>query len=209
MEMVDILLPPKFEKSGAVKPRNEAIANGDWIGTFNLWIIRTEPIPSIVYQQRSHLSTWAPDKLDVTAGGHYTSGETIYDGLREVEEELGKQYEQNQLMYLGRKLHVGPDVRGLTRHNVVDIFFVTDNSSLDTYKLEKDEVHAVVECPIDELIKVHTENSAFRAHGLTNEGQQFETMVNKSSFPYNWDNYHFKIALLAERYLKGEKNLLY
>lgn len=209
MEMVDVLMPPTFAKSGVVKPRNEAITNGDWIGTFNLWIISTDPVPAIIYQQRSSISSWAPDKLDVTVGGHYASGETLYDGLREAEEELGKHYNQDDLTYLGRKLHVSPDTRGFTRHNVVDIFFTTDNSALETYTLEKNEVYAIVECPIDELIKVHSKNSTFRAVGLTNERQQFEIEVNQNSFPYNWDNYHFKIALLADRYVKGEKQLLY
>ncbi len=209
MEYVDILLPPIFKKSGIVKPRNQAIADGDWIGTFNLWIIRTEPEPAIIYQQRSPKSTWAPNKLDVTAGGHYTSGESIYDGLREVREELGKKYKRSDLTYLGRKLHVSPDTQGHTRHNVVNVFFTTDNSPLETYELEKDEVHAIVECPISKLIKTHSEGTAFEAAGYTNEKQLFETEVSQDSFPYNWDNYHFKIALLADKYVKGEKNLFY
>ncbi|MBU1110766.1 hypothetical protein KKB83_04060 [Patescibacteria group bacterium] len=33
--------------------------------------------------------------------------------------------------------------------------------------------------------------------------------AKKDSFPFNWDNYHFKIALLADRFLKDEKNLIY
>ena len=209
MEQVDTLNPPTFQKSGVVKPRNQAIADGDWIGTFNLWIIRSEPEPAIIYQQRSPNSTWAPNKLDVTAGGHYQAGETIFDGLREVKEELGRTYKKGQLIYLGRKLHVSPDIQGLTRHNVVDIFFVTDNSPLEGFIQEKAEVFAIVVCPIDQLIKVHTEKTSFEVQALKNNGEKINIMVNQDSFPYNWDNYHFKIALLAERYLKGEKNLLY
>lgn len=209
MEQVDILLPPTFEKSGVIKSGTDAITNGDWIGTFNLWIIQTDPVPAIVYQQRSSQSTWAPNKLDVTAGGHYQAGETIFDGLREVKEELGRMYTKDQLTYLGRKLHVSPDVLNLIRHNVVDIFFATDNSVLDAYELEKEEVFALVTCPIDRLIQLHTYGTEFSAHGITNVGQEMEITVASDSFPYNWDNYHFKIALLADRYLKGEKNLLY
>jgi len=209
MENVDILGPPTFEKSGVVKPRSQAVADGDWIGTFNLWILHDKPTPSIVYQQRSSHSTWAPSKLDVTAGGHYMAGETIYDGLREVDEELGKKYKKENLVYLGRKLHVGPDVHGLTHHNVVDIFFVTDNSALETYQLEKNEVSAIVSCPVDDLIKFHLDKKEFLAHGLNNEGEKFKVKVTNDSFPYNWDNYHFKISMLAKRFLNGEKDLYY
>lgn len=109
MEKVDILTPPTFKKSGEVKPRNQAWANGDWIGTFNLWIVQDDPMPAIIYQQRSSNSSWAPDKLDVTAGGHYQADETIKGGLREVKEELGKDYQFKDLTALGRKLHVSPD----------------------------------------------------------------------------------------------------
>lgn len=209
MEDVDILTPPTFEKSGVIKPRNQAIADGDWIGTFNLWIIQSTPEPGIIYQQRSPQSTWAPNKLDVTAGGHYEAGESMLDGLREVKEELGRTYNKNDLTYLGRKLHVSPDIHGQTRHNVVEIFFVTDNSPLESYTLEKEEVFAITICPIDKLIDLHTKNKPFDVLALTNEGKTIHVSVTQDSFPYNWDNYHFKIALLAKRYLDGEKNLLY
>ena len=49
----------------------------------------------------------------------------------------------------------------------------------------------------------------FTTKGLTNRGKEIQIKVNKNSFPFNWDNYHFKIALLAERFLKGEGNLIY
>lgn len=72
MECVDILIPPLFQKSGDTKPRKQAIADDDWIGAFNLWIIQTDPVPAIIYQQRSPNSTWEPSKLDVSAGGNYS-----------------------------------------------------------------------------------------------------------------------------------------
>jgi len=210
MELVDILEPPTFKKSGIAKPRNEAISAGDWIGTFNLWIVQTKPISSVIYQIRSPNSSWAPDLLDVTAGGHYQAGEEIMDGLREVEEELGKKYEKDDLHYLGRKVHISPDVYGHERHNIVEIFITEDNSSLSTYKLESNEVYAVCACPINELIKVHTENSyLFEVEVVISSGDKKIVKVTKDSFPYNWDNYHFKIALLAQRYVNGETNLVY
>ena len=210
MEEVDILLPPTFKKSGMVKTLQQAWDDEDWIGTFNLWVIQDKPVPAIVYQQRSPKSNWAPNKLDVTAGGHYETREEILDGLREVREELGKNYKVDQLTYLGRKLHVSPDTKGRMRQNVVEIFMTVDNSDLVKFKLQESEVYAVCICPIPELIKVHTnEDYSFKADGITSGGEKIEINVNKDSFPYNWDNYHFKIVLLADRLLKGEKHLLY
>jgi len=210
MEKVDILLPPKFNKTGKTKTLQQAWKDEDWIGTFNLWIVRSDPIPSIIYQIRSPKSNWAPNLLDVTAGGHYQTSEDMHHGLREVEEELGKVYDFNKITHLGRKLHISPDTEGNTRHNVVDVFITIDNSSLNTYTLQKSEVFAVCECPLDDLLKVHLDkNYRFQITGLDNKGNNISRQINKESFPYNWDNYHYKIASLAKRFLNGEKNLVY
>ena len=156
MEKVDILVPPSFKKSGEIKTLEQAWNDEDWIGTFNLWIIQNKPVPAIVYQQRSPKSNWAPKKLDVTAGGHYEAGEKIHQGLREIKEELGKEYVFNDLHYLGRKINVSPDTKGRIRNNVVDIFMIVDNAKLESYVLEEKEVYAICVCPIKELIKTHT-----------------------------------------------------
>ena len=210
MEIVDILLPPTFEKSGKTKTIQQAWDDGDWIGTFNLWIVKNNPMPSIVYQIRSGKSSWAPGKIDVTAGGHYSAGEEIKDGLREVREELGKDYDFQELTYIGRKISVTPDIKGIMRHTVVDIVLIKDESNLDSYILEENEVFAICECSINELIKVHTEPGyEFEIEVTDFNKNKFTKKITKDSFPYNWDNYHLKIALLAERFLKGEKNLIY
>lgn len=210
MEKVDTLLPPDFRKSGKVKRVVDAIRDGDWLGTFNLWILQSKPVPAIVYQQRSPKAGWAPSKLDVTAGGHYEAGESVRQGLREVEEELGKKYAFEQLTCLGRKLNVSPDTKKKVRHTVVDVFMVRDNSGLRSYSLQKDEVHALFVCPVDKLIKAHVEPGySFIAEGMSNAGKRATIRISQKSFPYNWDNYHFKIALLARRFLKGERRLVY
>jgi len=209
-EKVDILTPPTFEKSGQIKLKQEAWQDGDWIATFNLWIVQDKPEPAIIYQQRSLQKSWAPGKLDVTAGGHLLAGEKIIDGLREVKEELGKTYPLSKINYLGRKLHVSPDTQGNMRQNVVHIYFTLDNSNPNTFRLDPSEVHALCICPIQKLINVHTKKRySFVAPILDSHGSQTSLKVTQASFPYNWDNYHFKIALLAKRFLKGEKHLLY
>lgn len=210
MEKVDILEPPTFRKSGVVKTREQAWNDEDWIATFNLWVIQDKPVPSVVYQQRSPKSSWAPNKLDVTAGGHLSAGEEISDGLREVEEELGKRYKTSDLSFLGRKINISPDVKGRIRHNIVYVYVLVDNSPLDSYELEKKEVFAICSCPIKDLIKVHTEkNYDFNVKAIDNTGRKLDLEVHKGSFPYNWDGYHLKIALLADRFMKGEKNIIY
>lgn len=210
METVDILVPPTFKKSGKTKSLKQAWKDQDWIGTFNLWVVQSKPVLSVIYQVRDRNMNWAPGKLDVTAGGHYQAGETIKQGLREVEEELGKKYNFKSLAGLGRKIHVSPDTEGNVRYNIVDIFMVEDNSPLNSYVLEKAEVYAICACPVADLLKVHSvKDYTFEADTLSNKGEKDKMLIGKNSFPYNWDDYHYKIATLAKKFLRGEKNLIY
>jgi len=207
-EKVDILTPPKFVKSGVVKPRSKAFRDGNWLGTFNLWIVQDKPTPTILYQLRNPKLLFFPNKLDVSVGGHYQAGEDQRGGLREVKEELNKIYKFNELTFLGRRIFVSSDLEKIMRHYIVDVFMVLDNSPLKSYKLQKDEVYAIFFLPIDKLIKVHTvKNYTFKAKGIKNNSEKIEITVKKDSFPYNFDAYHHKIALLAKRFLK--KNLIY
>lgn len=209
-EKVDILTPPTFEKSGLIKLREDAWNNQDWIGTFNLWIVRSIPEPSVVYQVRSPNSTLAPGLLDVTAGGHYMAGEVISDGMREVEEELGRRYEMSELLSLGKKIYMGYDVKKRIRHNVVDVFMVKDNAPLEDYRLEQEEVYAICALPVQEIINIFTKTGySYDATGITSTGSPITIHASKETFPVNFDNYHFKIALLADRFLKGEKYIVY
>lgn len=210
MEIVDTRKPPTFEPTGITKPVSQAIEDGDWLGTFNLWILQTDPLPAIVYQQRAFDKGWEPGKLDISAGGHYTAGESIKDGLREAEEELGKKYDFHELISLGRKINVSFDTQGRERKTIMDIFFVIDNSPVNQYTLQESEVHALCVCPLDQLLKVHTDPQySFIAQGIDNKKQNLEIIVTQDIFPYNWDNYHYKIARLANQFLNGDKDILY
>jgi isopentenyldiphosphate isomerase len=209
-EQVDILEPPFFQPSGRTKPRGQAHADGDWIGTFNLWIVTRHPKPAIVYQQRSLTKSWAPGLLDVAAGGHYLAGETLADGLREVREELGKDYKPADIRHLGKRMYVGPGTNGRTRNNIVDVYITEDNSPLTSYVLQPEEVTGILHLPIDELLKVHKDRShSFQATILDTQGKPAKLTITKDSFPHNWDDYHYKMAILAKRYRNNEANLIY
>jgi hypothetical protein len=209
-EHVDILEPPDFKPSGVVKTRDQAQKDGDWIGTFNLWILTRLPEPAIIYQQRSLKKDWAPGKLDVAAGGHYTSGESLLDGLREASEELGVDINSDHLKPLGKKLHVSKAKDGTMLYTAVDMYLAEESWPLKSYKLQKEEVDAIVALPVAELLKVHrNEHYSFSAVGLDSDQTPLNIKVVQSSFPVNLDRYHYKMAVLADRYFKGDLDLLY
>ena len=207
---MDILAPPDFLPTGQVKTRAQAMKDGDWVGIFNLWIVSRLSVPSIIYQQRGPDRSWGANLLDVAVGGHYQAGETKLDGLREAEEEIGKTYDPSKILYLSRKMHVGEPTEFGRKMNILELYMTEDNEPLSSFKLDSKEVYAICSCPITDLLRVHHDDSyTFPAQAVRYDGRPYTIHVKKGSFPHNWDDYHFKIALLAERYFKGERDLIY
>lgn len=210
MEYVDILIPPYFEKSWIIKPREQAINDWDWIWTFNLWIIKKEPIPSIIYQIRSPNSWWCPWKFDVSVGWHYLAWESFQDWIREAKEELWKNFDKNLIKHIWKKINVSIDTKWRQRKNIVDIWFIIDNCDIYTYNLDKNEVYWISCIPIEILLKIHTyKDFIYELDSLDSNKSTIKSKISKDSFPYNLDNYHFKIAVLAKKFIKNEDYIIY
>src|SRR5215510_7041074 len=72
------------------KERSAVHRDGDWHKTFHAWVIfRDERGDWVLLQKRSADKDTFPNLLDISAAGHYSAGETMQDGLRELHEELG------------------------------------------------------------------------------------------------------------------------
>lgn len=209
-EKVDILNPTTLQKTGEVKTLADAWKAGDWVGTFNVWIIQTSPEPAIVYQLRSPNSSWEPNKLDVSAGGHLQAGEEPQDGVREAEEELGRTYNKKNLVSLGFRKNESHGTDGTKRNTVCNIFLVEDNAPLNEYRLDVQEVPAIFLCPLSKLLEVFEDASkTFTAQGISHDGTPLRYEVSQKSFPYNADNYHQRMAKLIDAYIKGDKGVQY
>ena len=208
-ELVDILTPPMFTKSGVVKTREQAWADGDWIATFNLWIARSSPGPAILFQERSIRSSFAPGKLDIAAGGHYTAGEEGLDGLREAEEELGKKYPREDAVFLGKRAYVGVDTKGRMRRNIVYVYCIIDNSSIETFSLDSKEVNGLYIVTIENLIKMYkNHNYIYKVEGIDIEKKAKIIEVTMDSFiNADWDNYKYKTIMAIKNLLNGMKEV--
>lgn len=209
--MVQTLKPPLFEPTGIVVDRRVAWEKGLWYQTINLWVVQSKPVPSVVYQQRSPNVGWAPGKLDVLIAGHCENLQTPQEAIiMESSEEMSVVYDQSSLVSLGRKLSVGVGQDGTVRNSVVNIYMVEDNLPITRFTQQKKEVYAVVSLPISELLKVHSDPEYnFVTQAIKNDGQTIDINIEQNIFPPNWDPYHYKMALLIDRYFKGERNLKY
>ena len=189
--------------------KDEAYTQGYWIATFNLWMVRTQPEPALLMQMRSKQSQLEPNSLDVTVGGHYQSGETMLDGLREADEELGKSYAKQNLTFLGRKIYVGIDTKQRLRKNIVYVFIGVDNDPLTSFALQPEELDGLYICKIKDIISLFDGSiKTAAAEGIDSFKKEHILTYSLKSFPYNYDNYILKMASLATRYINGDRQLL-
>lgn len=195
MEKVDVLAPPRFEPTGVVKTAKQAIEDGDWLGSINIWLYTTVPEPSIIYQVRSPQALWAPNLLDVASGGAYRAGEQGLAGIHELREELGVDIPKQHMQFFGRKLGVGVDVKGRERKWCISVYVAEYGGVLADMKLQPYEVYGVVRAPIGPLMEVfHDKREAIEVEGMDAAGNPMNYRVTKSSFPDNFDDYQRRMA---------------
>jgi hypothetical protein len=213
MPLTDVLSPTDFSPTGETVELLEAWRRGLWVPTFNLWIVQCDEKdgPHVLYQLRGE-GRWGAGCLDVAVGGHYLAGERGMDGLREAEEELGRRYDPDKVTFLGRKLYLLDEGERRVR-NVVDVCIVRDDSPVETFQLQEEELTALYTLPLRSLIALHEERiEAFEARGIAISGgiqTPDRISVTRERFPYNWDHYHRKMAHLCQRFLDGAEPLLY
>ena len=199
---------------GISKTKAEAHKNGYWHKSFHCWIIYKDENGEdfIILQKRAANKKSWPNRLDISAAGHYKAAEGIEGGLREIKEELGIDIAKEKLIPLGTRVCIEEFDPKAINHEFQDLFFLIDNRKLTDYKMSQEEVSGLVSIPAKKGICLFAgELQAISAVGyvLNEKGEiekkQFEISVN--DFIPTLDNYYFKVMILAERALRGEKYL--
>ena len=193
--------------------KSEIVSKGLWCKSFHCWIIRTSSPGYILFQKRSANKMTFPQYFDITSAGHYKAGETIAEGVREIEEELNKKVTFNKLIPLGIKLDVGRLNNKIIREFCY-VFLLCDETKPNEYTLGLDEVEGLIEISIPDGLDLFSGNkeeifaTGIEYNNSTKKIERFQSMVNMSHFIPRIDNYFYKIIILADRYLKGEKHLI-
>jgi len=205
------------EPLGLTKPRELVHRDGDWHKTFHCWVIYTDPSGQdmLVFQKRGRQVEHWPDKLDITAAGHYRSGEGIEGGIREIQEELGMAVTVEQLIYAGTRVCVDEFQPGLIEHAFQEIFFLVDHRDLMSYTPQAEEVGGFVVVPIlpllqlraDEIKQIVASGVILQDAGEKSPLKPHKFVVEQSDFIPSLDRYYHRVAVLAQRILRGEKYL--
>lgn len=133
-----------FDENGKVTgiaSREEVHQRGYWHETFHCWIIsRKDGKDCIHLQLRSPLKKDFPSLFDITAAGHLASDETVKDGIREVEEELGLAVAFEDFIPLGIIKDEIREEEFLDNERCHNFLYRMDKNPDAMFELQKEEV---------------------------------------------------------------------
>lgn len=190
-----------------VKERSAVHHDGDWHKTFHCWICYRgeDGRDYLVMQKRSATKDTFPNLLDISAAGHYQSGETMTDGIREVQEELGITVRFEDLIPLGVRVSVAKD-RDVIDHQFNDVFILIYPHDIRDYHVQPDEVVGLVAFEINDgiaLFKRKRDSIQAQAAGLGSDIVELRV----TDFIPVIDNYMLKILLAARQCLNGDTDV--
>ncbi len=141
----------KYQEQG-VKSRDEVHKQGLWHETFHCWLVSRERDTNYIYLQlRSETKKDFPNLLDITAAGHLLEDETVNEGVREVEEELGISVDFNDLISLGviKDCLITDDIQD---YELTNVFLLIWNGDIKDFNVQEDEVSGIVKADLKDFI---------------------------------------------------------
>ena len=208
-ELFDVL-DCTSRKTGETVSRDEAHRAGAWHGAFHgLIIYERQGRGYALFQKRSMNKEIAPDKFDVSVGGHYAAGEDAQiAGPREVKEELGLVVRFDALLPVGRRVFVYCFTPGVTEYEFQDVFLLPLSVKPGELAVQTEEVEGLLEMEVEPGIRLFSGQTPGAACHFFKDGAVTGMTVSAEDFVPCLDNYYCKLLLLARRYFSGERELL-
>jgi isopentenyldiphosphate isomerase len=163
-----------------------------------------------LFQLRGPSKAIFPNKLDITAAGHYRQGENIRDASRELTEELGIDFSFEDLNYLGTRCEVGT-IGKIINREFCEVYLLEHSSPLADYNLQEEEVTGLVEIELIDCMELFSEEvEEVTVSGVILKGNsktKIRRKIKKPDMIPRHDNYYLIISIMAERYFDGKKYL--
>lgn len=188
--------------------RKAAHLAGEWHRTFHCWVVSGSPKPSLLFQLRSAAMESFPDTLDVSAAGHLEAGESVAEGVREVREELGVDFDDQQLHPLGDRVEVADQVNGQRNREYQSVYLLRLDAALESYTPQVSEVAGLLWLPLDHGLRLFAgESQTAPTHGIAYnaEGEEWlavNRVVREEDFLPRIQRYYLSVAIMAERLLE-------
>ena len=168
MEYFD-LINQDGTKTGEQKERSLVHRDGDLHATVHIWIARQNPETGqaeILLQKRSAGKDSFPGCYDISCDGHIAAGdEELPSALRELEEELGIQAAQEELMFLfSHTGYMEKEFNGelFKNYERSGVYLYTKPVEADRLTLQAEEVESVAWMALESCSRqVHLNNPAY------------------------------------------------
>jgi len=189
-------------------PRDEVHERGEWHRVFHCQIVTLrDGVPTAVLQQRSRAKAAFAGLIDVSAAGHLAAGETPLDGVRELEEELGLSPASTDLVPLGVRRLADDSGEGRLNCELTSVYLLRDDRPLADYVLARDEVDAVLDVPIADLLALFGGAPSLAVHGISSAGHADarEVMLDVTLDDFvPGAEYWVVLMVMAQRFLAGQ-----
>ncbi|NBI29684.1 NUDIX hydrolase [Chengkuizengella marina] len=166
---------------------------GYWHETFHCWItVREKGITYILFQKRAACKEDYPNFLDITSAGHLLASESIKDGIREVEEELGLKLKFEDLVSIGI---IKEEIRTET---IIDRefchVFLYETDIIPQFKLQQEEVASIFKVKLNEVIQLYEGClSKIKAIEINNKNESKGRIVYKKHILNDSGSYYQQI----------------
>lgn len=191
----------------------EAHETGAWHKSIHCWIVRKDSTGEyVVFQKRSSTKKSFPNFLDISAAGHYQSGEKVEDGVREIVEELGVNVEYKELIYLGIKFDIYKR-SGFFNREFCETFLYRDDRKLIEYPIDCVEVTGLAQVKIQDGLNLFSgkvnaiDVDAVEYSANDNSIHEIKIPITRELFIDRIDPYYGKIFMIAKSYFSGEREL--
>ena len=188
-------------------PRDEVHERGEWHRVFHCQIVTLrDGVPTAVLQQRSRSKAAFAGLIDISAAGHLAAGETPLEGVRELEEELGVSPASADLVPLGVRRLADDSGEGTLNCELTSVYLLRDDRPLTDYVLARDEVDAVLDVPIADLLALFEGGPPISVQGVSSAGH---SDAREMALEVTVDNlvpsaeYWVVLMVMAQRFLAG------
>ncbi|MEK8128406.1 NUDIX domain-containing protein [Paenibacillus filicis] len=132
--------------------RAEVHARGLWHQTFHCWLWTVvEGRVEVLIQQRHPEKDTFPGLLDISCAGHLLAGESVEDGVRELQEELGVTAAFSELIPCGVVEEEDIIAEDCIDREFCHIHLLRSDRPLEQYVLQPDEVTGLYKLGLEEF----------------------------------------------------------
>lgn len=176
---------------------------GLWHKTFQCWFgFKSDGIIYILFQRRCNLKLTYPNYFDITAAGHVSFGETVTDGIREVNEELGVSIDFKDLKHIGTLTQIMIE-SNFKDYEICDTYFYNCNLPMDSFILQKEEVSGLFKINLADILALfRNEKVTISASGFDIGTEQItrEITLNIDDFVPHGKDYYFTVFKFISEY---------